>query len=254
MKKLLSLLLALAMLLGCTAFAEGVDYTGTWVLTGIEAMGMQMGPNALQANSMDFTMTLNADGTAVLTAMGEAENGTWVLTETGISITDATEMTMNVVYQDEVLVVEESGQKMMFTREGAAPAIADAPAATILANVDPKEFEGQWLLTKTSMMGMEFPAESLGVYMALVLSEGSGIFGSTDDNGELVSTEITYTVSEVEGVGTALDVVVTDAETGESAVLMTLNMQSDGSLVYNLDMDGLVIAYVFTAVTEEAAE
>lgn len=256
MKKLFALLLVLAMLLGCAAFAEAVDYVGTWVLTGVEAeaLGMQMGPDMLQVSGMDFTMTLNADGTAVLNAAGEEEAGNWTATETGVSLTDASGVTDVLVYQDEILVMEQDGTAMMFTREGAAPAIADAPAAAVLANVDPKAFEGQWLLTKASMMGMEFPAESLGMYMALMLSEGSGNFGTTDDNGELVSAEITYTVSEVEGVGTALDVIVTDAETGESAVMMTLNMQSDGSLVYNLDMDGMVIAYVFTAVTEEAAE
>ena len=253
MKKLLSLVLTLAMLLGCVAFAEGVDYTGTWVLTGAEADGIQMGPSMLAMVGLDMKMTLNADGSMTMATMGLEEVGTWTATEAGIAINDGVD-TLEVVYQNEILVMEDEGATMMFTREGAAPAIADAPAATVLANVDPKAFEGQWLLTKASMMGMEFPAESLGLYMALVLSEGSGIFGSTDDNGELVSTAITYTVSEVEGVGTALDVIVTNVETGETTVVMTLNMQSDGSLVYNLDMEGMVITYVFTAVTEEAAE
>ena len=38
MKKLLSLLLALMMCLGCTAFAEAaVDYVGYWALAALEA-------------------------------------------------------------------------------------------------------------------------------------------------------------------------------------------------------------------------
>ena len=256
MKKLLSLILALAMLLGCVAFAEGVDYTGTWVVTGlvVEELGMKMGPNALQQAGMDATMTLNADGTAVLTFEGEAEDGAWVANENGVAITDASATTMNAVYQDEMLILEEAGQKMMFTREGAAPAIAEEEAPTILANVDPKEFEGQWLLTKANLMGMDFPAESLGLYMALMLSEGSGVFAGTNENGELVASEITYTVEEEEGVGTVMVVLVTNAETGETAVLMTLNKLSDGTLVYNYEEAGMVIAYVFSMVTEEAAE
>lgn len=251
MKKFLSLLAALVMLLGCTAVAETVvDYTGTWVVTGLEAEGVQMGASMLSAFGMDITMTLNADGTAQLVAAGEVEDGAWVVNETGVAVTDASGTTMNAVYRDEMLVIEQEGMAMLLTREGAAPAVAEEPAATVLANVDPAAFEGQWLLTSASMMGMDFPAESLGLYMAMVLSEGSGIFGTTDENGEMISTGVTYTVYESEGVGTALDINVLDPETGVETVMMTLNMQSDGSLVYNLDMEGMVISYVFTAVVE----
>lgn len=53
MKKFLSLLLAAMMLLGCVAFAEDVNYVGTWMLTGAMASGIQMGPSMLALVGLD---------------------------------------------------------------------------------------------------------------------------------------------------------------------------------------------------------
>ncbi len=245
MKKLLSLLLALAMLLGCTAFAEGVDYTGTWVLTGAEYEGVQMGPSALAAIGLDMTMVLAADGTLTLTTMGMEEAGTWVATETGIAITDEAE-TLDVLYQNDMLVLEESGSLMMLTREGAAPAIAEATGPVALAGVAPEAFEGQWLMTHVSFMGMELTAEDMGIYMALVLTEGAGLLGTTDENGEAIAENITYTISEVEGVGTMIE--IASAQAAEESVL-SLCMAEDGTLY--LEESGMFM--FFTKQVEETA-
>ena len=161
MKKILSLLLALAMMLGCVAFAEGVDYVGTWVLTGAETDGVQMGPTTLAAVGMDMKVVVNADGTVVLSMMGMEEGGTWAATENGIAITDSTE-TVEIAYQNEMLLMNQSGVTMMLTREGAAPAIVEAEGPTALAGVDPVAFEGQWLLTTANFMGVEMSAETVG--------------------------------------------------------------------------------------------
>ena len=142
MKKLLSLLLALAMLLGCTAFAEGVDYTGTWVLTGAESAGMQMGPETLAMFGLEMTMTFHADGTMSVTTMGMEETGTWVATATGIAMTDDTE-TIEIPYQNEMLLIDDQGTVLMFTREGAAPAVAEATGPVALSGVPAEAFEGQ---------------------------------------------------------------------------------------------------------------
>lgn len=250
MKKILSLLLALAMMLGCVAFAEGVDYVGTWVLTGAESDGVQMGPSTLAAIGMDMKVVVNADGTVTLSMMGMEEGGTWAATENGIAITDSTE-TVEIAYQNEMLLMNQSGVNMMLTREGAAPAIAEAEGATALAGVDPAAFEGQWLLTTANVMGMEMPVDGLGLYMALVLSQGDALFATTDDNGEIVTEQVSYTVAEVDGVGTVCTIIGQDSATGEIVEVLDLKMLSDGRLNWSLDMDGLIVEYYFTKQVAE---
>lgn len=250
MKKILSLLLALAMMLGCVAFAEGVDYTGTWVLTGAEAEGVQMGPDMLAMLGMDMTMVVNADGTMVMSMMGYEEAGTWVATENGMAITDAVE-TVEAIYQDGTLLLNQDGVTMMLTREGAAPALTAAAAPTALAGVDPAAFEGQWLLTTANFMGVEMSAETVGVYMALVLSQGQALFATNDENGEIVTDQMSYVVTEVEGVGTVCTIVDQDETTGETMEVLALNLLDDGRLVWRMELEGLVMEYFFTKQVAE---
>lgn len=250
MKKIAALLLALAMMLGCVAFAEGVDYVGTWVLTGVEEEGMQMGPEMLTMFGMSMVLGVNADGTVTMSMMGEEDAGTWAVTENGIAITDEIE-TVELVYQDEILVMNQESTLLMFTREGAAPAVASAAEAAVLAGVDPAAFEGQWLLTTANVFGMDMPAEEMGVYMALVLSQGSALFATQEGTGELATEELSYTVAEVEGVGTVCTVHGKDEATGEVVEVLALNLLDDGRLVWTMDLEGLLIKYFFTAQTAE---
>lgn len=255
MKKLLSLLLALAMLLGCMAFAEDVDYTGVWVLTGAETSGITMGPTTLALMGMGgVTLTIQADGTVVLSMLGMDDTGTWALTEGGILMNDGT-VDQLLTYQDGILYMVQGDEVMMFTREGAAPAVEDTlSAAVVLANVDPSAFEGQWLLTTATVFGIEMTAEELGVYMALELAEGQCLYTATDENGELVSEALTYTVEEAEGIGTVLTVLQPDETTGEMMEALALNMLEDGRLYLVMDIDGLTLEYFFTRQVEETAE
>lgn len=243
MKKLLSVLLALAMLLSCCAFAEAIDYTGTWVLTGAEAGGVTMGPDTLALFGLETTVVFNADGTMTMSAMDVTETGTWEATETGVRMIDPEE-TIEAVYNDGVLSFEAAGSVMMLTREGAAPAIAEAAAVAALTAVAPEAFEGQWLLTSASVFGVELTAEDLGMYMAFVLQGGAGIYGTTDEAGELISLPVTYTLTESEA-GTFIAIVVED----DPAPLM-LYMADENTLY--AEEEGVYM--YFTRVVEEAAE
>lgn len=255
MKKLLAMLLALAMLLGCTALAETtVDYTGTWVLTGAEADGVLMGPSMLSMLGLDMTLVVAEDGTVIMTTMGMEETGTWALTENGIAISDGIE-TLEFVYQDEILATEQQGAVMMLTREGAAPAvIEETTVATVLANVEPPAFEGAWMLTSANTMGMDFTADQMGVYVAFVLAGGEGVYGESNAEGGVDQYPIIYTVTEVEGAGTVLELLYAGEEVEEPVSLLVLNMLDDGRLVYALEQDGMTITYYFTLQVEEAAE
>lgn len=250
MKKLISMFLVLAMLLGCTALAEGANCTGVWVLTGAEAEGVQMGPDMLAMFGMSMTATLNEDGTAVLTMNEEAENGTWMLTETGVAIANATGVSMDALYQDEMLIIAQDGIKLMLTREGAAPAVAAKEAAAVLAGVDPVAFEGAWVLTSVNFLGVDMPAEAMGMYMELALAGGSGTFVTMEEEGEVLSIPVSYAVNEVEGVGTVMSVNMVDEESGQAEELLALTMMSDGTLCCAIEEEGLSIACIFARKTE----
>lgn len=250
MKKLISMFLALAMLLGCTAFAESVDYTGTWVVTGMEADGIQMGTELMTLLGISMTITLNMDGTAVLAANDEAENGTWTLTENGVAITDDDAETKFAVYRDEMLVIEEDGAAMMLTREGAAPAVAVKEAATVLTGVDPATVEGSWVLTNVVFLDIEMPAESMGLYMELVLAGGGGTFITREDEGEATNMPVTYSISEVEGVGSVLVLNTVNMENGLVEELLRLSVMSNDTLSFAMEEDGLSVAYTFARKAE----
>lgn len=232
MKKLLALLLALAMMLGCMAFAEGVDYTGTWVLTGAVVYGITIGQVGLEmAGAYGHTMTLHADGTIVNSMSGmEDKTGTWVVAENGITVSiGSSDQTLS--YQDEVLSLEQyDGTIMMYTREGAAPAVDDArPAVVVLANVDPADFEGKWLLTNLALYGREMSLEEMSMHMELEISDGKCSYDATTGDDRL-TTEMSYTVEEVDGVGTVLHLNKVDETTGELSEFLALNMLEDGRL------------------------
>lgn len=250
MKKLISMFLVLAMLLGCVAFAEGVDYTGTWVVTGMEADGIQMGTDMLTLLGISMTITLNMDGKAVLTVNDVAENGTWSLTENGVAITDEDGETKMAAYRDEMLVIEEDGAAMMLTREGAAPAVAAKETATVLTGVDPAAVEGSWVLTNIVFMDIEMPAESMGLYMEFVLAGGGGTFIAREDEGETMNMPVTYSISEVEGVGSVLVLNAVNVENGLVEELLTLNVMSNDTLRFAMEEDGLTIAYTFARKAE----
>ncbi len=168
MKKLLSLLLTLCMLLGCIAQAEEIDYTGTWVCTNITEGDMSIDPTTL---GMMITMTLNADGTGILDSMGETENAAWAVAENGVNVTDSLNDTVLFTYTDGALVGTEEGSTMTFTRESE---VTVAPAATAAAPATEEEvaafnFSGYWNCTQAIALGMPFNAADLGVEMLFAL-------------------------------------------------------------------------------------
>lgn len=250
MKKLLALLLTMALLLGCTAFAEtAVDYTGVWVLTGVETEEVTVDMTLLNLLGMSMSMTINADGTMYTDAMGVKEEGTWVVTATGIAIT-YDEETLQVVYTDDMLRIGEEGKAMMLTREGAAPAVAAKETATVLANVDPAAFEGTWTLTTMNLLGIEMSAAEMGMQMEFVLADGSGTITIREDEDEPFTGPVAYVISEGEGAGTVMTITEVETETGAEEEIMSLCMTSEDTLVWEMEEDGLSVGYVFSRKAE----
>lgn len=206
MKKLLAMLLALAMMLGCVAFGEGVDYTGTWVMTGLETPERTMDMTLLNQLGIGMTMTLNADGTMYTDTMGVKEEGTWAVTETGIAITDDEE-TVEITYKDEVLCIEEDGAAMLLTREGAAPAVAPAQADPNAASFD---YVGVWVLSGVEMFGIKMDPSVAGVWGDIALYEdGACILTMMDETqeGTWAVTETGITTTDAQGIVDAYQLV-----------------------------------------------
>ena len=227
MKKLVSLLLALMMLLGMTAFAEAaVDYTGLWALTGVAASGVTVDPTAL---GLDMSMELYEDGTCALIALGEEEMGAWVVTEGGVAVTDADGVTMDMLLtEDGALTVEQDGAMLIFTREEYVMPLAGLTVA---------DFNGEWVFEYMEMYDYAqmtqgvYAAEEVGVEMALSLADGKGhlvmsyVDGKDEYDGECV-------IEEVAELGSVMYFMLLDENGVQDGSGMMLMMYPDDELTW----------------------
>lgn len=244
MQRLFSALLALAMLLSCTAMAAAVDYTGKWVLTGMQYNGVQFGPNGLADFEISMKMALFADGTMTFTTSDETETGTWRASATGIFINlgDGEEQ---LTYADGVLTLEDDGLQEMFTREGAAPAIDDTPKQLVFqSNVKPSAFEGTWTVAEIRMLGASLSLSEIGMEIKLELSGGQ-CMGTIAYDGDRQTATMSYTVKEVQGVGTVLTIAGAGQILPASSTDSQLNLLSDGRLYLKESMEGEKMEYFF---------
>ena len=241
MKKLLTLLLALCMLLGCAAFAETTDYLGVWVLTSMESFGITMDPSA---PGLDAVMTINADGTCVQESLGEVMDCTWAETETGIVVNDAEGDLETYTYVDGTLVLEQDGLKLIFEM-GVWP----------LANQTLADFSGDWELDCVEYLGEFMSTEEVGLTAKLHLEEGKGRLEMTDDAWTEVYDGVCE-LEEAEGFGTLMYFMVVDPATGEQdGSGMVLALYSDGELaLLEVDEEDNDVFYCFVRVEEGSGE
>ena len=237
MKKLLSLLLVLMMVLSGAAFADAADYVGYWVMTGIEMDGVTVDPTSL---GMSSYLELYEDGTCLMVMLTEGQYGTWVTTETGIETTDADGIVDAFTLVDGALVIEEAGNKLIFTAE---------QYTMPLTGLSMEAFNGEWEFAYLEYSGGIYYAEEVGMSMHLSLKDGQGVHTAiyTDETGEVnESFNGVCTTEEVAGFGTALYFIYTD-ETGAATDMgLALLLFDNGELVwYAADESGMVLYYCF---------
>lgn len=207
MKKLFSLLLALCMMLACCASAEAVDMTGVWYA---DLMGMTM------------TLTLNADNTYTMDMMGEADDGTWAQTETGVLIDDEMPMVYNA--EANTLVMDMEGMELVFGREAAAAFVA-AEART---DATVEEFAGCWLADKIGFMGMTMSTTDIGMGLAFAINDTTVTMYMME--GEQSFDEAETVDLQAEFADGALTIVM-PAESEESAPQsFVIKLLTDGTL------------------------
>ncbi len=231
MKKIVSILLTLVILLSVAAFAEAADFTGLWY-------GSLFG--------MNIELTINEDGTYVLAAPGapgdeeSGSTGAWEFDGEKI-IMDGDESSP-LVYDGETLVMSDGEMEVIFTREPgdsfvAAEAIADAPV---------EAFAGEWTCKYVTMAGLTIDADAVGEVLgvkiegtSVTVADDSGMFG----DGE--AQEFTYA-----------DGALTFGEDGVGAI--TIQALEDGMLAMTMSLgeneEGESESFIFYLIPAEAAE
>lgn len=223
MKKILALLVVLALMLGVGALAdEASQFVGKWVLTEMEMGGVALNPSIL---GYTVELTLNADGTAVGYDSETGDNhGTWSASAKGVTIViggppDTLE------YDGNALSIEEEGVIMRFTREGDAPDVG--------GNVGDDDVIGEWILTGVEVAGTTFPLSVLGIEMTMTLNADGSVYASGSLEGEDETSSGTWT-RDGDAVTIALD--------GEPEVFIiedsTLVAEMDGTKMIFSRADG----------------
>lgn len=107
LKSFAAILMVLTLCLGLMT-ACGNSPVGKWKLSEATAAGVTVDVTELFG---EMTVELKSDGTAIMTAMGETENGTWKQEGSKI-IVEGSEMK----FEDGKLIMEDDGSRLVFTR------------------------------------------------------------------------------------------------------------------------------------------
>lgn len=227
MKRALSLLLVLtALFCGAACAQEAADYVGYWVATGFEMEDKSLDPSALGVTAY---MELYEDGSCVLAMMDGMRDGTWAVTPTGITTTEADGLVTVYTYTDGALVVEEEGCRLIFTPE----------AYTLPLNgLTMADFEGDWVFTYVEVGNAVYYAQELGVRMTLSIHDGKGVHAVYDDQTGEVQSLFTGVceIEEIPDFGTAMLLCYTDeAGTPDGSGIMLLKFDNDELVWYAID-------------------
>lgn len=234
MKKILSLVLALLMMLGCTALAE--DLTGAWY-------GNLFG--------MSVTLTLNADGTYGMDLMDETQTGVWVLEGETLYMDKGTDMETILTYDAAAvtLTLDTEGMVCVFGREATEAFVPAEPKADAAI----EEFAGQWEAANVYFMDMLVPTEFAEMGMTLKI-ENTSINASIDLMGDVETFEAEGKFAD--GVLTLVIPATLDEAGNELTreLVFPIKVLQDGTLSFEMDMLGMpIIFYLNPAVAEEAA-
>ena len=143
MKKLLSLVLVLMLVLSAFALAESGSVTGEWYADFYGSV---------------YTLTLNEDGTYVLnTGFEEDETGPWALDGDQLVIGSGDDSSAFAYDGESLTMALDEEVYMVFTRE--MPATFEPAAPVADATLD--DFAGTWTAYKCGVNGMYFDQDGI---------------------------------------------------------------------------------------------
>jgi len=232
MKKLLSLVLALLMVMGSVAFAE--DLSGTWYA---DMFGMPV------------TLVLNADGTYSMEVMGEADNGTWVQENDAVVMDKGTEAEMPLVYDAAAnpLTVAIEGMELVFAREAAEAFVP----AEIKADAVIEEFAGSWEAENVYFMEMLVPVDFAEMSLKLEI-EGNIVSMIMNVMGGEETVEGIECIFEDGALKLLVPASYNDAGMQlTEEIVYAMNVLQDGTLSFQFDMMGMPIIFYLNPVAAE---
>lgn len=245
MKKLVSLVLSMALLLMCAAaFAEN-DFLGEWYLKTVTSGDQSMDVAAM---GITGTMVLEESGRATVAFVGEETVGSWQADENGNLVITMEDSPATAIVTDTELKLVSDEMEMVFTREQAEGIVlADRnPAASA------EDFNGTWKCAYASVAGITMDANAL-ISQATDGDEGIPIMTMKDGVLSMDGEDIT-------GLGTEN----IEMEYKDGAYLYSMDfegftisfetyMLQDGMLCFSVDMGEQINLY-FTRVEDVAAE
>lgn len=231
MKKLISVMLVLALCAVSCAFAQAMDVTGTWYLNVIESEGVQLDPAMLGS---ELILTLNADGSAELESFGESGFAVWHMENGNVIIAyeDGEAMTACPDSGNLVIDDQEIGMTMILGRE--KQALQSYVPAQLVADPTMQQFEGSWNAVLIDLMGMQMPLDALDMKLVVEIAGSSAVV--THIEGE----ENTSYTAPIKLEGNVLTVKAVDDQ-----MPMALHLQQDGKMVYTEETEGLAMIMYF---------
>lgn len=212
-----------------TVHASFEDFVGTWTATVMESEGMRLNVADL---GLEMTLTLGADGTAVLSTFGEEDTAAWTYAD-GACDVDGTLMVMTA---DGSLCMEDEGERVFFVRgeAGEGPAAPDLPDAPQTVDDELLDYVGVWHAVYLSTGGLTGDPRTLGLQIVLTLNaDGTGVFRFGDDTPQVwyqdEETGAVFVGESVDDVGMALTLMDGD--------LLQYGTQLSGYIMFSRDED-----------------
>lgn len=174
MKKILSLIMTIAMLFSVAAFAEESDpVIGDWYLAQVIIAGTAY--SNVAEIGLDMVMTLNEDSTGVLTVNNESPSTcAWKPNPDGgyVFMEERTQQEIGLKLDDTTLILGNDNQNCyIFTREKNKP----VDFAQVITAESKADFDGFYALTYVSGDGYTLPVEKAMSDLAAIGIKNTGI-------------------------------------------------------------------------------
>lgn len=230
MKKLVVLLMTLALVCAFVLAEEAVDVTGVWYMVTSELDGVVYAPDEV---GIEVTLTLNEDGTGDMTNVGvQTLDGTWTMEGDVVTLQKGDKVIAKYQYENGTLHTVESSVIMCFDR---VPVASKYARPVGVAAEKAEDFYGIYQLSFLYDDKRVVPADVLGLE-AVFMVTADGLV-SMDDNNQPVVTPYLFAPA----VG---KLAVTDGVS-----VMTVQLNENGSV--SLEQSGTMSMCLVPVTTAE---
>ncbi len=258
MKKLVAVLLMLCMAcLSVPAMAD-VSIEGVWKLNRVVAGDQVIDADTLAANRLEMTLEFLEDGTfydrEFAGGIKSEYTGTWSLDGNTISLVpDYGDPSVITLSGEEIVIDTESNNTLYLVRDtgAAAKPVSEAPQAVVPEIIS--DFDGEYVVTGASIMGMTMSLADLGMdtTVRLTVQDGNGHLVSTYTNGYVWEEDVTTEFQDGKLVTSPITM-----GAGMGNLTMEITLLSDGRLlaVTTIPYSGTELNVTFILVPADQVE